>query len=174
RAGAQRGRHVVHGANAAADRERDEQALGGPPRQVEQRAALLVRCGDVEKHDLVRAGTFVALGEFDGIADVTQPLELHAFHDTPLPHVEAHDQSPCEAHRPFRFLVRTATLPFVLNTVPVSASAWASEKPSALNAASTTWCLSSPRSTRMWSVNFPASQNERIQCSKKLLGIGPR
>ena len=79
------------------------------------------------------------LGEIGGIADVAQSLELHAFDDAPLAHVEADDQAACEAHRLLLFFARTDTLPFVLNTLPVSASACASEKPSALKAASTTW-----------------------------------
>ena len=138
RAGAQRGRHVADRANAAADRERNEQALRRPAREIEHGPALLVRRADVEKHNLVGAVALVALGELDGIADVAQSLEPDALHDAALPHVEADDQATREAHLRLRCFARVETLPFVLNTLPVSVSACASEKPRALNAASTT------------------------------------
>src|ERR1019366_3331434 len=166
-------RHAVHRANATADRERYEQPLRRPAREIEHRPALLVRGADVEKDDLVGTVTLIALGELDGIADVTKPLEPDALHDTAPPYIEADDQSSRQTHVRFRRFLRSDTLPFVLRTLPVSASACPREKPRALNAASTTWWRSSPRSTRMCSVTFPASQNERIQCSKNVLGIGP-
>ena len=97
--GAQRGGHVVHGPDAATDRERNEQPLGGAAREGEKGRALLGARRDVEEDDLVGAVGFVARRQFDGIADVTQSLELHALHHAPSLDIQADDQSPRE-HQP--------------------------------------------------------------------------
>ena len=52
--------HVVLGADAAADREGDEDGIGRARDDVEQRPRALVRCGDVEQRDLVGALPVVA------------------------------------------------------------------------------------------------------------------
>src|ERR1035437_8728121 len=146
-AGAQRARHVVDRANSAAGGQRNEQPLRRAAREIEDRPARFAGRADVEKDDLVGALPLVALGKLDRIADVPQSLELHTLHDPSPRHVEADDHTAREAHRrrPRPARVRNATLPLVLSRSPVSASACASEKPSALNAASTTWWRSSPR-----------------------------
>src|SRR6185436_19549986 len=103
------------------------------------------------------------------VADVAQADELHALDRAPALHVEAGDQPPRQHPPP-----PVVTGPLVLNVSSAGASAWRSANPSALNAASTTWCRSSPRSTRTCSVAFAWSANERIQCSKYEDGKGPR
>ena len=64
---------VADRADPAADRERDEDVVGGPARELGDRVALFVRGGDVEEDELVGALGVVALRELDrvaGVADV--------------------------------------------------------------------------------------------------------
>jgi hypothetical protein len=65
-----------------------------PPPIVSGSCALLRAGRDVEIHDLIGAGGFVALREHDRIADVAEGLELHAFHDAAALHVETDDHPP--------------------------------------------------------------------------------
>ena len=67
---------VFDGADAAADRERDEQLVGGAACQVDDGVARVGGRGDVEEDDLVGALGVVAGGEFDGIARVAQADEV--------------------------------------------------------------------------------------------------
>ena len=54
---------------------------------------LLVRGGNVEQHNFVRAGLGVSPGEFGGITGVAEIDELHAFHDAAGVDVEAGDDA---------------------------------------------------------------------------------
>ena len=80
-------------ADAAADRERDEDVVGGAPRELDDRVALLVRGGDVEEDELVRALGVVALGQLHRVAGVAQVDEVRALHDAPAVDVEARDDA---------------------------------------------------------------------------------
>ena len=72
---------VLDRADAAADREGDEDVVGGAPGQLDDRLALLVRGGDVEEDQLVGALGVVALGQLDRIAGVAQADEVGALDD---------------------------------------------------------------------------------------------
>ena len=96
--GPQQPASVLHGADAAADGERDEHLLGGAARDVDHRVAAVGRRGDVEEHQLVGAFGVVAGGQLDRVAGVAQADEVHALHDAALGHVEAGDH-PGGAHR---------------------------------------------------------------------------
>src|SRR5690606_36978766 len=182
-AGAEDARDVVHAADAAADGERNEQALGGAQHDVQQGGAALDGGGDVEEHDLVRALGFVAHGELDGVAHVAQVHEAGALHDAAVTHVQAHAHALAQHHTSVvrwsppardaavsggapRSADRSMRIaPLVLNTASPGASAWRSARPNALNAASTMWWRSRPRSTRRWSVMSALSASERKKWS---------
>ena len=85
---------VLAGPDAPADRERDEDVVGRPPRELGDRVAGLVRGGDVEEDELVSALGVVALRELDGVARIAEPDEVGALHDAALVHVEAWDHAP--------------------------------------------------------------------------------
>jgi len=85
--------HVVHAAQPAADRERDEHLFRAARRQLGDDLAPLVRRRDVEKHELVRPLGVVARGELDRIAGVAQADEVHPLDHAPVAHVEARDDA---------------------------------------------------------------------------------
>ena len=80
---------VFDRADAAADRERDEDVVGGAPGQLGDRVALLVRRGDVQEDQLVRALGVVALGQLDRVARVADVDEVRALDDPALIDVQA-------------------------------------------------------------------------------------
>ena len=82
---------VVDRADPAADRERDEDVVGGPPGELDDRVAALVRGGDVEEDELVGALGVVARGELDRIARVADVDEVRALDDAPVVDVEARE-----------------------------------------------------------------------------------
>ena len=84
---------VLDGSYSAADRERDEDVVGGPPGELDDRVAALVRGGDVEEDELVGALGVVALGELDRVAGVAQSDEVGSLDDPPGLDVEAGDQA---------------------------------------------------------------------------------
>ena len=84
---------VVDGADAAADRERDEDVVGGAPRELGDRLAPLVRRGDVEEDELVRALDVVALGQLHGVAGVADVDEVRALDDASGVDVQARDDA---------------------------------------------------------------------------------
>ena len=88
--------HVVRGADAAADRKRQEHAGGGARDDVEDGVAVLVAGGDVEEGEFVGAGGVVDGGLFDGVAGVTQGDEVHALDDAAVFHIQAGDDSQLE------------------------------------------------------------------------------
>ena len=88
-----RRRRIVFRADAAADRQRNEDALRHGRDGCGERAPAFDRRGDVEDDDLVDPFLVVALGELRRIAGVAQPFEIDAFDDLPVAHVEARDDS---------------------------------------------------------------------------------
>ena len=92
-AGVQHRLGVLDRADAAADREGDEDVVGRAPGQLDDRLALLVRGGDVEEDQLVGALGVVALGQLDRVARVAQADEVGALDDAPGVDVEAGDDS---------------------------------------------------------------------------------
>ena len=105
-------------ADAAADRERDEDVVGGAPRQLDDRVAALVGRGDVEEDELVGALGVVALGQLDRVAGVAQVDEVRALDDAAGVDVQARDHAlevhgqarPSAAERVVRFDDREAVL----------------------------------------------------------------
>ena len=97
-AGVEHRLRVLDRADAAADREGDEDVVGGAPRQLDDRLALLVGGGDVEEDELVGALGVVALGQLDRVARIAQADEIGALDDAPGVDVEAWDHS-LENHR---------------------------------------------------------------------------
>src|SRR5581483_689535 len=63
------------------------------PNNADERVALLQRRLHVEEDELVGAAVGVGRAELHRIADVAEPLELHALHDAPGGDVEARDQA---------------------------------------------------------------------------------
>ena len=92
---------VVDRADAAADRERDEDVVGGAPGELDDRLAVLVRGGDVEEDELVGALGVVALGELDRVARVADVDEVGALDDPAGVDVEAGDHA-LERHQRLR------------------------------------------------------------------------
>ena len=93
-AGGEQLAHVVDGADAAADGERDEDLVGGPLDDVDHRAPAVGGGGDVEEDELVGALGVVEGGQLDRIAGVAQIDELDALDDPAVGHVEAGDDPP--------------------------------------------------------------------------------
>src|SRR6185436_5130891 len=156
---AQRLLHVLVGAHAAADGERDEEPLRRPAGDLVHRLPRLERRGDVEEDDLVGAFELVALGERGGIPDVGKILELDALDDPSRLHVEARDDALGEHY----FFQRT--LPLVDWSSPAGRVAWRSAIPKALNVASLMWWKFFPRCTRLCSVIRASSARLRKKCS---------
>ena len=92
-AGVEHGLGVVRRADPAADHERDEHVVGGPPRQLDDRLAPLVRGGDVEEHQLVGALGVVASGQLHRVAGVAQADEVGPLDHPALVHVETGDDA---------------------------------------------------------------------------------
>ena len=92
-AGEQKIANVVDRAHAAADRERHEAGFRRAPHDIEQRAAILVARGDVEKAEFVRARRIIGDGAGDGIARIAQTDEIDAFDDAAVLHVETGDDA---------------------------------------------------------------------------------
>ena len=92
-AGVEHGLGVGDRADAPADRERDEDLIGGAPRELDDRLALLVRGGDVKEDKLVGAFAVVVGGELDGIAGVADVEEFDALDDAPGVDVQAGDDA---------------------------------------------------------------------------------
>ena len=87
------GRRIVFRPDAAADRQRNEDALCHRRDRCRERAAAFERRGHVEDDDLVDPFLVVALGQLRRIAGVAQPFEIDALDDLPVAHVEARDDS---------------------------------------------------------------------------------
>ena len=96
---AEEARDVLGGADAAADRERDEDLLGDALHHVVRGRAVVDRGGDVEEGELVGALVGVPGGELDGVAGVAEVLEVDALHDAAGGHVEARDHADGEGHQ---------------------------------------------------------------------------
>ena len=84
---------VAGGADAAPDRERDEELAGGAADGVEESLAAFMGRGDVEENDFVGAFAGVARGLRGGVAGIDEIDELHAFDDPAVMHVEAGDDA---------------------------------------------------------------------------------
>ena len=93
RAGLEDLRRIVGGANAAAHAEGNEQLTRRAAHGIEQRLPALVRRGNVEQHDLVRAFAGMARGLRSRIARIDEIDKLHALHDAAVMHVEAGDDA---------------------------------------------------------------------------------
>ena len=93
RAGLEDLRRIVRGANAAADAKGNKQLTRGAAHGVEQRLPALVRRGNVEQHDFVRAFAGMARGLRGRIARIDEIDELHALDDTAVMHIEAGDDA---------------------------------------------------------------------------------
>ncbi len=88
-AGFEQRAHVVCAAHTAADGERHEAALRRAADHVEDGAALLVTCGDVEEAELVGPRLVIGGSGLDGVAGIPEIDEVDALDDAALFHVEA-------------------------------------------------------------------------------------
>ena len=86
-------------ADAAADRERHEHVVGGAPRELDDRVALLVGRRDVEEDELVGAAAVVERRQLDRVAGVADVDEARALDDAPGVDVQARDHA-LQLHRP--------------------------------------------------------------------------
>ena len=84
---------VVQGADAAADRKRDEELPGGAANDLEQSGALLIGCGNIEQHDFVGSSQAVGQRQLCRVAGVAQARKLHAFHHASSVHIQAGDDA---------------------------------------------------------------------------------
>ena len=80
---------IGHGADAAADGQRDEDLARGAGHHVRHDLARVARGGDVEKDQFVGAVAVVALGQFDGVARIAQVDEVDALDHAAAGDVEA-------------------------------------------------------------------------------------
>ena len=88
-AGQQQPAHVLGGADAAADGQRQEHPRRGARHHVQDGVAILVAGGDVEEAEFIRAGRVVQRGLLDRIARVTQRHEVDSLDDAAVLHVQA-------------------------------------------------------------------------------------
>ena len=85
--------HVLDRADAAADRERDEDLRGAVARDVDHRAAVVARGRDIEEDELIRPFLVVAGSELDGIARVAQSDKVRALDDAPVLDIKTRDNA---------------------------------------------------------------------------------
>ena len=97
--GPEDGPHLVDRADAAADRQRDEDLAGGPLDDLEERRPTLGCRRDVEVDELVGAFRRVATGEGRWIALVDEIDEAGPLDDAAVRHVETGDD-PAAEHQP--------------------------------------------------------------------------
>jgi hypothetical protein len=90
---------IVDSAHPTADREGDEDLLGGAPGHLDDGVAGVGRGGDVEEHHLVGTLVVVASRQLDGIAGITQAHEVDALDHPPGIDIQARDHSHA-THRP--------------------------------------------------------------------------
>jgi hypothetical protein len=90
--------HVVVAADAAADRERDEDLFGGAGDHVERGRPALDGRRDVEEDQLVPALSVVGRSELHWVAGVPQLLEPRSLHDPAGVDVEAWHHALGERH----------------------------------------------------------------------------
>ena len=86
-------RRVGFGADAAADREGDEQLARHGADGVGERAPRLERRRNVEDHELVDPLRVVAARKFGGIARRAQAVEVHALDHLSVANVETGDDA---------------------------------------------------------------------------------
>ena len=99
--GAERGAHVVYGANTPADREGHKNVPGGAAHNVEHGLAAVTRSGDIEEADFVGASRGVFGRQFHGIALVLQVDKTNPFDHPAGGHVQARDDPLTQHGAPF-------------------------------------------------------------------------
>jgi hypothetical protein len=80
---------VANGSDAAADREGNENVVGGTSGQGDDRLPPFVGGGDVEKDQLICALGVIPFGKLDRIASITQADEVGALDHAPGVYVKA-------------------------------------------------------------------------------------
>ena len=95
RAGAQDRREILHGADAAADRKRDENAVRNARHDVDHDIARVGGSRDVEQHELVRILAVVLDRRFDGVARVAQIDKIRPLDDPAVFQVETGNNPFC-------------------------------------------------------------------------------
>ena len=81
--------NIIERSDAAADGQRHKAGFGGASNGVEENAALLMGCGDVEKAKFIGACGVIRLGNLDGIARITKVDEVHTLDDAAILHIKA-------------------------------------------------------------------------------------
>src|SRR5579872_2691333 len=102
---------ILHAANPAADRQRNENLASRACHHVDHDLARVAGRGDVQKHQLVGALLVVARGEFHRIARVAQPDEIHSLHHASAGDVETRNDALHE-HTKFRTICNPAAPDF--------------------------------------------------------------
>jgi hypothetical protein len=92
----EKGPHVLDRPNATAHRERHEAGLRRAAHHVEQGAAVLMACANVQEAQLVSAGGIICFGGLDRVACVHEVDELHALDHAAVLHVETGDDADLE------------------------------------------------------------------------------
>ena len=100
-AGSQQRLDVFDAAHSAAYRQRHETGLRGSPHHIQHGAAVFVGCRDIEKAELIGAGSIISDRAFDGIAGIAQIDEIDALNDASVLHVEARDDARFKHRRDF-------------------------------------------------------------------------
>ncbi len=80
----QQGADIIERADPAADRQRHETGLRRAGDHIDQRAAILVAGGNIEKAQFIRAGRIIGNRAFDRITGIAQFQKLHAFDDAAI------------------------------------------------------------------------------------------
>ena len=93
RAGLEHLAHVFDRADAAANREWDEDFRCASARDIDNRVALVARRRDVEEDELIRALLVIPRRKLDGVACITQADEVRALDDAAVFDVQAGNNS---------------------------------------------------------------------------------
>jgi hypothetical protein len=94
-AGEQKVPDIVEVPYAAADSKRHEDLFCGAADNVEDDAALLMRCRDVQERELVSSLLVINLRDLDRVAGIAQVYEAYAFYNAACLYIKAGDDTLC-------------------------------------------------------------------------------
>ena len=97
--GIEHGAYVIHGANTAANRERDKHFAGDFLHRMHRGIAPFVSGGDIEKSDFIGAIVVIALGDLHRITSIADTDKIDALNHTAIIDIEAGNNAFCECHK---------------------------------------------------------------------------
>ena len=96
--GQQQGARILGAAHAAAHGQRHEAHFCGAPHDVDDCAAPLMACTDIQKAQLVRTGRIISLGLLHRIPRIAQVDKVHALDHAAIGDVETGNDANADGH----------------------------------------------------------------------------